>query len=192
MVDPRVFVDDITPEALVQVLAEQDGCTSLLSSEGGIFATLAGRYSQNVPNVDAVLKAHDGREPIRVSRKNTADVNVEAPCLTFALAIQPSVLAELGGKAEFRDRGLVARFLYSVPTSLVGSRNMRVGESDISDTDGTFTDFTDCLRNTHRTYGACKDVVQKIYLDPLSLYIFNDWREELEAQTSSSSHAVGL
>jgi replicative DNA helicase len=182
LVAPRVFVDDITPEALVQVLAEQEGCTTLMSSEGGIFATLAGRYSQNVPNVDAVLKAHDGREPIRVSRKNAPDINVEVPCLTFALAIQPSVLVELGGKAEFRDRGLVARFLYSIPTSLVGSRHMRVDESDISDSTAAFTDFADCLASAHRKFGAYRDVVQKIYLESPSLSIFSDWREYLESQ----------
>jgi len=190
LVAPRVFVDDITPEALVQVLAEQDGCTALVSSEGGIFATLAGRYSQNVPNVDAVLKAHDGREPIRVSRKNAPDINVDAPCLTFALAIQPSVLQELGGKAEFRDRGLVARFLYSVPTSLVGSRNMRVDESATPGDGTAFRDFTDCLRNTHRTFGAYRDSPQKISLEPSSLSIFSDWREELEAERApGGSHA---
>lgn len=47
---PRLVADDITPEAASSLLAEQAGRLAVLSAEGGIFATLAGRYSAGQPN----------------------------------------------------------------------------------------------------------------------------------------------
>ena len=47
---------------------------------------------------------------------------IERPCLTIGLAVQPEVLQGLAGRPGFRGRGLLARFLYSLPESLVGRR----------------------------------------------------------------------
>jgi replicative DNA helicase len=47
---------------------------------------------------------------------------VERPCLTIGLAVQPEVLRGLTSRPGFRGRGLLARFLYSLPASLVGHR----------------------------------------------------------------------
>jgi replicative DNA helicase len=47
---------------------------------------------------------------------------VERPCLTIGLAVQPEVLRGLAGRPGFGGRGLLARFLYSLPASLVGRR----------------------------------------------------------------------
>jgi replicative DNA helicase len=47
---------------------------------------------------------------------------VERPCLTIGLTVQPEVLRGLGDRPGFRGRGLLARFLYSLPPSLVGRR----------------------------------------------------------------------
>jgi hypothetical protein len=47
---------------------------------------------------------------------------VERPCLTIGLAVQPEVLRGLASRPGFGGRGLLARFLYSLPASLVGRR----------------------------------------------------------------------
>ena len=59
-------MDDITTEKLVSVLSDNGGHASLISSEGGIFDTLAGIYTKNV-NIDVMLKAYSG-DSIRVDR----------------------------------------------------------------------------------------------------------------------------
>jgi putative DNA primase/helicase len=45
---------------------------------------------------------------------------------TFGLAVQPSIIEDLasGSKKKFRGNGCLARFLYSVPASNVGSRDL--------------------------------------------------------------------
>ncbi|ADD40684.1 DUF3987 domain-containing protein [Stackebrandtia nassauensis] len=118
--EPRLLADDITPEATKTLLAEQGGRLAVMSAEGGIFATIAGRYS-GVPDLDVFLKGHAG-DMLRVTRKSAPVEHVERPALTVGLAVQPSVLRDIGAIPGFEDRGLLARFLFALPASTVGSR----------------------------------------------------------------------
>jgi replicative DNA helicase len=119
---PRLLADDATPESIAPLMAANGGRLCVASAEGGIVAILKGRYSQGVPNIDVFLKGHAG-DVIRVDRRNGESIIVQRPALTVALAVQPSVLAELANQAEFRGRGLVARFLFSLPAQRAGTRN---------------------------------------------------------------------
>ncbi len=118
---PRVFAQDVTPETLGALLHAYGGTLAVLSAEGGLFETLGGRYSDGIPNIDLVNNAHAG-EPVRVDRLSREPVSIDAPALTIALAVQPDVLDGLTRKPGFRGRGLLARFAYAVPVSLVGHR----------------------------------------------------------------------
>jgi replicative DNA helicase len=118
---PRWLVDDATPEALAGLLATY-GRIALLSPEGDVFDQMAGRYNQTAgPNLGVYLKGHAG-DLLKVDRRGRPPEYVERPCLTIGLAVQPEVLRGLAGRPGFRGRGLLARFLYSLPHSLVGRR----------------------------------------------------------------------
>jgi replicative DNA helicase len=118
---PRWLVDDATPEALAGLLATY-GRIALLSPEGDVFDQMAGRYSQAAgPNLGVYLKGHAG-DLLKVDRRGRPPEYVERPCLTIGLAVQPEVLHGLAGRPGFGGRGLLARFLYSLPASLVGRR----------------------------------------------------------------------
>jgi hypothetical protein len=118
---PRWLVDDATPEALAGLLATY-GRIALLSPEGDVFDQMAGRYNQQVgPNLGVYLKGHAG-DLLKVDRRGRPPEYVERPCLTIGLAVQPEVLRGLASRPGFRGRGLLARFLYSLPESLVGRR----------------------------------------------------------------------
>ena len=118
----RVYVDDVTPEKLTEALAENDSAISIISSEGGIFDVLSGTYSNKV-NIDVFLKAYSG-ENISVDRIMRQSISVRNACLTILLSAQPIVISELMSNKKFRHRGLTARFLYTTPRSLVGSRSL--------------------------------------------------------------------
>ncbi|MFJ4093978.1 DUF3987 domain-containing protein [Kitasatospora sp. NPDC089913] len=118
---PRLLVDDATPEAITSLLAEQGGRLSVLSAEGGIFDIIAGRYS-GTPNLEVFLKGHAG-DRLRVDRRSRQEF-VESPALTMGLAVQPSVLEDIARVRGFDGRGLLARFLYCLPASTVGSRRI--------------------------------------------------------------------
>jgi len=121
---PRLFTDDATPERLAGLLFEHDGRFAVLSPEGGVFELLAGRYNANgAPNFDIFLKGHAG-DPLRVDRSGRPPEHVNNPALTVGLRIQHDVLRGLHSKPGFRGRGLLARFLYAMPVSTLGHRQI--------------------------------------------------------------------
>jgi hypothetical protein len=118
---PRWLADDATPEALAGLLATY-GRIALLSPEGDVFDQMGGRYNQTTgPNLGVYLKGHAG-DLLKVDRRGRPPEYIERPCLTIGLAVQPEVLRGLADRPGFRGRGLLARFLYSLPPSLVGHR----------------------------------------------------------------------
>ena len=121
---PRLWTQDVTPERLGVLMAEQGEQIALLSDEGGIFDVLAGRYSMGVANLDLFLQAHAGA-PVRVDRGSRPPVMLHNPALTVAISPQPDVLESLSDKPGFRGRGLIARFLYGLPVSPIGFRELK-------------------------------------------------------------------
>lgn len=119
---PRLLVDDATPEALTSLLAEQGGRIGLFSDEGEVFKMMAGRYSSSGPNLAVYLKGHVG-SPIRVDRKGREPEYVENPALTLGLTVQPEVLESVMAIEGARGRGLLGRFLWSLPPSNIGGRD---------------------------------------------------------------------
>jgi putative DNA primase/helicase len=106
-----VVVDDVTPEKLGSLMAENDERMAILSSEGGIFDIMAGRYGKKLGNLDLYLKAHagDSWSAHRISREANT---MTKPALTICLTVQPELIKQIGSNNQLRGRGLLARFLY--------------------------------------------------------------------------------
>ena len=118
---PQLWISDATPERLGVLLSEHQECMAWLSSEGGIFDLLQGRYSGGIPNLDLVLKAYSG-DAERVDRGSRQAIFLHQPRLTIGLSPQPDVLRGLVNKSGFRGRGLLGRFLYLLSLSPLGHR----------------------------------------------------------------------
>ena len=116
----KLLVDDITSEAMVKVMKENNERVAIVSAEGGVFGMLAGRYSTQ-PNIDIFLKGYSG-EPYCSDRIGRIGETLDHPVLTLLLMVQPKVLQDALKNPEFRERGFMARFLYSLPHSKVGNR----------------------------------------------------------------------
>ncbi|MFD0557125.1 DnaB helicase-like protein [Stackebrandtia endophytica] len=117
---PRFVTNDPTPEAAKTLLAQQGGRVAVLDDEGGLFAQIAGRYS-GTPDLDVFLKGHAGGK-LRIDRKSSEPEFVERAALTIGLAVQPEVIRDVASIPGFESRGLLARFLWSLPQSMVGYR----------------------------------------------------------------------
>jgi hypothetical protein len=120
---PQLWTSDATPERLGALLAEHDESMAWLSSEGGIFDLLGGRYSSGIPNLDLVLKAWSG-DAERVDRGGRPPVFLREPLLSIGLSPQPDLLRGLATKPGFRGRGLLGRFLFLLPASPLGFRTL--------------------------------------------------------------------
>jgi len=123
---PRLVVQDVTPEYLGEIMSEQDERISLISDEGGIFETIGGRYSGGIPNLDLFLQSHSG-SMVRVDRRSRPTIHMDEPALTIGLSPQPDVLRGLSSKDGFRGRGLLGRFMFSIPRSRIGYRTNSQG-----------------------------------------------------------------
>lgn len=119
----RLIADDVTPEKLIEIMNENNGKVSIISAEGGIFDIIAGRYSDR-PNMDIFLKAYPG-DQVKVDRKSGQCLSIDHPSLTILLMAQPMVLSSIMENKDFKGKGLLARFFYCIPNSLVGKRKYR-------------------------------------------------------------------
>lgn len=120
---PRLFTSDSTPERLQALLAEHGERMAVLSDEAGSFQIMGGLYSGGQAHLDVYLQAHAG-SPMRVDRASRA-VHIDRPALSMGLLVQPGTLADVAGSKRFRDSGLLARFLWAIPDSTVGRRDVR-------------------------------------------------------------------
>lgn len=120
---PRLFTGDTTAERLQALLVEHGERMAVHSDESGIFLIMAGIYNGGAANIDVFLQGHAGT-PLRVDRAGRS-AHVDQPALSFGLLLQPGVMSEVASSRRFRDSGLLARFLYAMPASNVGQRDVR-------------------------------------------------------------------
>lgn len=120
---PRLFTGDTTAERLQALLVEHGERMAVLSDEAGIFQIMAGLYSGGAANLDVFLQGHAG-SPMRVDRAGRC-AHLDQPALSFGLLLQPAVMADVASSSRFRDTGLLARFLFAIPPSTVGTRDVR-------------------------------------------------------------------
>ena len=170
---PRLTADDATPEALTQLLSEQGGRIAILSTEGGLFDLMTGRYSDKA-NLDVYLKSWSG-DTITVDRIGRGQSKVISPALTIGLTVQPSVIAALADKPELAGRGLTARFMYSVPVDNVGHRDFLTP----TPTDPTIADTYD--KQLTALAAELHDITDgQLTLHPAAYEAFLHWKQDLE------------
>ncbi len=175
-------LDDVTSESLTNEIESQDGCIALVSSEGGIFDILSGSYT-NFPNIDIFLKGYSG-DFIKVSRIGRPSLYVKNPRLTILLTVQPKVLENVVNNGTFTGRGLSARFLYSVPKSLVGSRRFETKPIDF-DNKKRFSDLI------HEILNEPKTVPKYITLSDNAYSLLKDYYESFESRLVTDLKEIG-
>ncbi len=169
---PRLIVDNATPEKIEMLLAEQKGRIASISAEGGVFDIMAGQYSKS-PNFDVYLKGHAGDDLV-TDRIGRSSVHVESPALACGYAVQPEVLSGLLSKPWFRGRGLLARFLFAVPRTIIGHRDVCPPPMP-SEVQQEYSNLISCL------YHAINDDDVVLSLNAEAEALFKDWASEIEA-----------
>lgn len=190
---PRRFADDVTPEKLAGLLAEQGGRMALLSAEGGTFDIIAGRYS-DAPNFDVYLKGHAG-DTLRVDRQNRPPEFIDRPTLTMGLAVQPDVLQGLAAKPGFRGRGLLGRFLYSLPASNIGGRVVDFAPLSPEAVAAGY-EYNSRMMNL-LTLAPAQDsdenpVPHSLHLTPAALELLTRWGKKVEKELSDGGELHSL
>ena len=171
----RLIYNDLTPEACAQNLSQQrHERLAIMSDEGGVFEVLTGsRYADRL-NLDVFLKGHSGNR-IQVDRVGRDSETIMRPMLTLGLAVQPSVLHDIGKSKQMHGRGLLARFAYSLPRSLIGRRV--IDAPDVSE--AIRSAYHQSMREiAQQAYG--QQEIRKIFLSEEADSVFMGFQQALE------------
>ena len=139
-----ITVSDITTERLAQSMGEHFGRAAIVSPEGDIFNIMSGLYSDGHINLQIFKKGWTGDEAFTDDRIGRQGTRVARPALVIGLTVQPTVLANLRGKDQFRGEGLLGRFLYAQPEDNIGYR--RTGDDVPPLNEDARKNYTDRLR----------------------------------------------
>ena len=117
---PRLIADDITPRSSSFVACRAGRSARDHFRRGRHLRHHRRPLQRQRPQPRPVAQGHSG-DPLRVDRKGRSPEHIPTPALSLGLMIQPSVLSTIAANAQFRGRGLLARFLYSQPPSRWGA-----------------------------------------------------------------------
>lgn len=168
------ITNDSTLERLPGLMKENNETIAVISDEGGILETAAGRYG-NMPNLDIVLQGFDGGF-VSIDRANKEPLVLLRPSLTIGLFVQPTIIHNL--PERFVERGLFGRFLYSFPKPLRGTR-----DSDSPKIDPRMTILYKEL--IHRLVHFTPSKKIPLILDDEALAKFRDFARKFETRLGS-------
>ena len=126
--DPKAALNytlqDVTPEALISALSENNERAAIIGDEATLFKILCGAYSSgkgsNNVNFDVLLNSYDGNT-YKVSRKGSGNIYLKSPLVTIGTMIQPQPFKQVLENADLSGKGLLQRFIFAVPQSNVGN-----------------------------------------------------------------------
>jgi putative DNA primase/helicase len=120
---PSLIATEATTEAIADMLIQNNERGMLAAPEGDAFDVMLGRYGQGRPNFGLWLSGHAG-DAMAIRRKGRDTLKLHRPALCVAMCVQPSVALELLASPDAEGRGVVARFLFGVPDSDIGYREI--------------------------------------------------------------------
>lgn len=110
----ELITGDITPERLATVMAENNERLAIVSDESGVLNV--DRYGDSKAiggggkKMDIYLQGFTG-QAVAVHRQSAPTVRLAHPLLAIVAGVQPEPLNRAFADPEFRERGLLARFL---------------------------------------------------------------------------------
>lgn len=115
------ILDNTTEEKLISTMFENNEKVGIFSSEGDLLERFKSLVKIDSHKGDVYLKGYSG-DFLRVDRVIRGSEGLYSPALTICLSAQPTVIEEMPQKLI--DRGLIARFLLSIPNDNLGRRDV--------------------------------------------------------------------
>ena len=119
---PNLLQSDITAEALVKQLERNGEVCGIISAEADPIEVALGLYSDK-PNFSIHLKGYSV-ERYTSNRVGGGETVIEKPRVVLSVLMQSEPMQKLSESRQAMKRGFVARCLFAVPTSRVGSRKL--------------------------------------------------------------------
>ena len=118
------FVKDSTTEAVETALAETGGTAFVVADEGETLKKIMGLNTKDgQSNVGVILNAYSG-ESVSSRRINREAVSVPHAHAAILIGTQPEVAMPFLQNETLQGNGLLSRFLFASPPSMIGSRRL--------------------------------------------------------------------
>lgn len=123
LIQPRLIVDDCTPEKMASLLANFPSLISASAEARKAMDVLMGRYnskSNDQPADDVFVKAFSG-DPIKVDRQGAGSIDILNPCLSVLWMVQPGKVDKLLTAESLKDSGFLQRCLFGYSEGVSGN-----------------------------------------------------------------------
>jgi hypothetical protein len=123
LIQPRMIVDDCTPEKMASLLANFPCLISASAEARKAVDVLLGRYNSkgnDQPSDDVFVKAFTG-DSIRVDRQGAGSINIPNPCLSVLWMVQPGKVDKLLTTEALKDSGFLQRCLIGYSEGVSGN-----------------------------------------------------------------------
>lgn len=167
----RLHTSDVTPERLAELLAEQGERMAIISAEGGNIGNMLGRYSSN-PNNEIYQKAFCG-DPSNVDRVGKESIDLKEPTLSMVMAIQPYLAVRMETDEELKSCGFTDRALYTMPDSLVGTRDAR----NAPDMPDYLIAWYDSLIQSFLSWDTGGEILEAEMDEKAKIFFYDCWKE---------------
>lgn len=134
---PTMYIQDSTEEAVVNVMADNQGTISVFSDEGRNLAkNVLGRYNGD-NTAEGYVTNGIGGDVIKVNRRGSEPLQIENPCLNFFAMLQPDIAIAFKDHDMYKHSGLAARLpVYFYPVNVVklmklSDRNLKINQNII-------------------------------------------------------------
>lgn len=118
------FVKDSTPEAIETAIAETGGTAFVVADEGETLKKIMGLNTKDgQSNSGVILNAYNG-ESVSSRRINREAVSVPHAHAAIVIGTQPEVAMPFLQNETLQGNGLLSRFLFAFPPSMIGSRRL--------------------------------------------------------------------
>ncbi|RCS52629.1 DUF3987 domain-containing protein [Bremerella cremea] len=121
---PRLLVDDRTPQHIETLLAEQNGRLACFFGEGAVLDQFTGTTSQRQLARHQLFRQAYRGDTIQVDLPRGNRKVLRQASLTCAYAIRRDTIEALQQRRTRRGRGLLDCFLFSLPSSNLGRREI--------------------------------------------------------------------
>ena len=110
---PKLFVEDITSERVIERLFYNDETILVSSSDGRKpINNILGEYRKKGTDESIYLKGYSG-DPHDTERKDKdTNMRLDSPCISIVLLVQPDKVEDLFRSKELWDSGFLARCFY--------------------------------------------------------------------------------
>lgn len=171
---------DATPAAVEDDMQKYGGKFFLMATEGATLANLSGQNTKDGrTNVDVINSAFDG-DGVHTRRVSRESVNVEHAHGAILIAVQPSAVQSFLHNKDLNGNGLLSRFLFAQPPSMIGTRKL-LGNAPMPRRVAEAFD--------KRMYAICNEVMNSgktFTCQPDAVTVLASYYDDVESQLSNA------